>query len=186
MADAPTPTPTPSPTPETTEAHVPGLEGLLQWRLPSLSRTEAVLGGGDGATLFPFEKTARSTDGGDTWTVVDVAHPEGVMPYVEGGVVLPDSRLLTLVAHWSDDRLHRPSDRPHGLMVSAGDDWSRFTPLDARFTPALDPPGTPGWTRIASIGVTPGEPPVIWVTTDDGRRYVSVDGARTFRSVTAS
>jgi hypothetical protein len=172
---------------ESTQGQVPALEDLIQWRLPSLVRGErqlAVLGGSDGATLFPFEKAARSTDGGESWTVFDVAQPGDVMSYAAGGVVLSDSRLLTLVSHWSDDRADRPTDRPRGLIVSAGDDWSRFTPIETRFTPALTSP-KPAWSAIESIGAMPGEHPVIWVTTYDNRLYISVDDARTFRGTPA-
>lgn len=176
-----------APSVASSQGHVPALEGLMQWRLPSLARDQhqlAVLGGGDGATLFPFEKAARSTDGGDSWTAFPVTHPDGVMSYVAGGVLLSDSRLATLVTHWSDDKVGRPSDRPRGLMVSAGDDWSRFTPLKARFTPALTSPEPP-WSPIESIDAMAGEQPVIWVTTSDNRLYVSVDDARTFQAIPA-
>lgn len=172
---------------ESTQGHVPALKGMQQWRLPSLARDRhqlAVLGGGDGATLFPFEQVARSTDGGDSWTVFPVTRPNAVMPYAAGGVLLSDSRLVTLVSHWSDDDVNRPSDRPRGLMVSAGDDWSRFTPLETRFTPALTSPEPP-WSPIESIDAMPGEHPAIWVTTSDNRLYVSVDDARTFQAIPA-
>lgn len=50
----------------------PALDGLLVGSVPSLRPgVRALVGGGDGATLFPFGKAARSTDDGRTWTTYD-------------------------------------------------------------------------------------------------------------------
>ncbi|WP_101524310.1 hypothetical protein [Nocardioides houyundeii] len=67
----------------------PELAGLLQQRIPSLAPgVRAVVGGGDGATLFPFMAVARSVDDGRTWRRTDVRRFEGQMGYASGEVVL--------------------------------------------------------------------------------------------------
>jgi hypothetical protein len=150
----------------------------------------AKVGGGDGATLFPFEATARSHDGGQTWTTYDVAAVDGERAYTSGQVVLSDGRLLVLLTSWSDDRRSRPGPRHHGLWVSDGDDWSRFTPYDeASFLPPPGPP--PAGGRLAelswqaSLGADPQRGGVIWLQGWDDRLYVSSDAARTFRAIPA-
>jgi hypothetical protein len=162
---------------------VPGLEGLMQQPTTSFARgVRAVSGGSDGATLFPFEAMARSTDGGVTWRTYDVARVDDARAYSSGEVVLPDGRVLALLDHWSDDRNGHPSDRPHGLYASSGDDWSHYSPYPATFRPALKP-APRGWPPVQSLQASAGRGGVVWMTTYDGLVYASTDGARTFREI---
>ncbi|WP_344150570.1 sialidase family protein [Nocardioides koreensis] len=161
-------------------ARATGLTGLLPWPAASLDPgVVGVIGGGDGATLFPFMRTARSTDGGSTFTTVDVPASQGARAFGSGFVVLADGRLLALLDHWSDDRAGRPSDRWHGLYASAGRDWSAYTPVRPDFTPEPGP-APRGFSPLVSLEADPARGGVIWTRTWDGRLYVSTDGARTF------
>lgn len=162
---------------------IPGLEGLMQQQTTSFAPdVRAVSGGSDGATLFPFEAMARSTDGGATWTTYDVPKVDGARAYSSGEVVLTDGRVLALLDQWSDDRKGRPSDRPHGLYVSAGDDWSHYVPFPATFLPALTP-APRGWPPVQSLQASAEDGGVIWMRSYDGLVYASTDGARTFREI---
>jgi hypothetical protein len=146
--------------------------------------TLAVQWGGDGATLFPFERVSRSTDSGGTWSTVDVVRPDGVMPYSSGSVVLSDGRLISLLDNWSDDRRGKPSDRVHGIYASNGSDWSTYRPLASVFRPALhDEPKH--WSAIDSLRASADPDPVIWVTTWDKLLYVSTDDGQSFRQIRA-
>jgi hypothetical protein len=167
----------------------PGLAGLLVNTVQSLDDgLQARVGGHDGATLFPFEKVARSTDDGVTWTTYDVPKIGGERAYVSGGVVLRDGRHLALLGSWSGDRRHHPGVQHHGLWVSDGDDWSSYVPVEPVFEPALTP--APGrvlteWSSLDSLQVSPTGGGVIWATSWDDRLYTSVDGARTFTEIAA-
>jgi len=170
----------------------PAADDLLAWPLPSLVEspsegTRAYALGGDGATLFPFEKASRSTDGGESWTTYDVERVDGETGYLNGGVVLSDGRLLVLLGSWSGDRL-RPSRRPsrthHGLWVSEGDDWGSFTPWEPSYSPPLVPT-VDGWHPVTSLEATWWRGEVIWSVTSSGLLYVSTDDARTFTAIPA-
>ena len=159
------------------------MKGLMAQQLHSLAQgVIAVVGGGDGATLFPFERTGRSTDGGRTFTTVEVSSPASAQPYSSGGVVLPDGRLLVLLDHWSDDGAGQPSDRWHGLYLSAGDDWSSYAPQSAEFAPPLTP-APRGFSPLVALTGSPAHGGVVWVQTWDDRVYVSTDGAASFRRI---
>lgn len=156
---------------------VDGLEGLLAQSATSFAAgVQAVTAGSDGATLAPLERTARSTDGGRTWTVRDVPRTGGEMPYVNGELVLPDGRLVVLIGNWSDDTFRKPAARHHGFWVSVGDDWTRFRPYEPTFTPALTP-DPDGWAPVDHLGSTRGGD-LVWAQTRDSRIYVTRDGAR--------
>jgi hypothetical protein len=160
-----------------------GLGHLIPWTATSLADgVVGVVGGGDGATLFPFSRTARSTDGGDTFTTVDVPLTHGARAYGSGFVVLAHGRLLALLDHWSDDRSGRPGPGHHGLWVSDGDDWATYATAEPRFRPAL---GTAprGFSPLVSLAASVPHGGVIWVQTWEDRVYVSTDSARTFREV---
>ena len=146
--------------------------------------TLAVQWGGDGATLFPFERVSRSTDSGRTWSTVDVVRPDGVMPYTSGSVVLSDGRLVSLLDSWSDDGRGKPSDRPHGLYASNGSDWSSYRPMRSVFRPALHE-APKRQSPIDSLQASADPDPVIWVTTWDKLLYVSTDDGQSFRQVRA-
>ncbi|MGZ4448351.1 MAG: sialidase family protein [Nocardioides sp.] len=158
------------------------LPGLLRWRAASLAPgVVAVLGGADGATLFPFQRAARSRDGGRTFTAVEVPREGGVQSYAGGFLVLPDGRLLALLDHWSDDVGGHASPRHHGLYVSRGDDWSAYAPFAARFAPPLVP-APRGYSSLDSLTGSRRNGGVVVVGTWDRRTYVSTDGARTFHT----
>ena len=174
----------PAPEPPGNRPDLPELEGLLQGPADTtLDRVRGVVGGSDGATLFPFEAIARSDDGGQTWRRYDVPRFDGEMGFLSGEAVLPDGTFLALVDDFSDDTFHRPSQRHHGLWRST-QDWSSLSPS----RPAFDPPLTPteeGWSPIQSLGASTPGGGAVWVTTWDNRLYVSTDGALTFREIPA-
>lgn len=159
--------------------HLVGLDGLLTWAAPEIGHLGvAVLGGGDGATLFPFEKVSRFD--GRRWTAYDVPKVRGQRAYTGGGVVLPDGRLLVLLDHWSGDRRGRPSATWHGLWASEGDDWTSYRPWRPPFSPR---PVQPRFgSAVASLAGSSGRDGVMWVTTWDGHAYVSEDGTA-FREI---
>lgn len=159
--------------------------GLLSWPTPSLAPdTLAIVFGGDGATLFPFERVARSTNAGATWTNFELPRLDNERAYSSGHVVTSEGRLLALLDHFSDDRAGRPSDRWHGLYASDRFDWSSYTPMDPEFSPELA--ATPqGWSPIVSLQASSDPDPVIWVTTWDRLLYVSTDDGARFRQIPA-
>lgn len=145
---------------------------------------DAVVAGGDGATLLPFEKVARSTDGGAHWRVATLPRFDGEMAYTSGAVVTADGRLLALLDHFSDDRRNDPGPRDHGLWVSEDGDWSSYRPLSPRMVPEPEPsPG--GWGTVVSLDASRAPDPLIWLTTWDHRLYVSTDGGASFREIPA-
>lgn len=142
-------------------------------------RTRAYVGGGDGATLLPFQVVARSRAGG-AWQGFTVPQTHGDRAYTDGQVVLPDGRFLVLLDAWSSDRGSHHGPEQHGLWASDGDDWSSYQPYRPDFSPPLPDPGditylggTPGASRQAPHGI-------VFLTVDARRLYVSVDGGRTF------
>jgi hypothetical protein len=102
---------------------------LLQSFTTSVPDVHVVVGGSDGATLFPFGEI-RQLDGQDSWSVTAV--PDRPMAYVGFTAVLSDGRFLADVDAWSDNgRLgRRLKGTPPGLYVSDGDDWASYTRLE--------------------------------------------------------
>ncbi|MCR6033714.1 hypothetical protein GGQ22_20095 [Nocardioides sp. zg-579] len=151
---------------------VPATRGLVSVEADSLvAGVRAVVAGGDGATLLPFQRVVRGTGG--RWDVFDVPEVDGERGYVSGAVVLPDGRLLVLLPAWSGDRAGRPSTVHHGLWVSAGADWSSYRPW------AGDPGG------VQDLRADPRAGGVLWllVADDVAPLLVSTDGGRTLRAV---
>ena len=101
---------------------------LLPKLATSVDDTHVVVGGGDGATLFPFSEIRR-LDRGDSWTVTEpVTDP---MAYIGHAAVLPDGRFLVSVELWSDWRYQQPlKGTPPGLYVSDGDDWTSYERIE--------------------------------------------------------
>jgi hypothetical protein len=159
--------------------------------LPSLvdgvtEGTTAYALGSDGATLFPFERVARSTDGGESWTTYDVDRVEGELAYLGGGAVLNDGSLLVLLGNWSGDRRRRPSEVWHGLWITDQSDWSRFAPWQPTYSPPLDPTED-GWSPLVSLDAHPsgGDGDVLWSVTSSSQLYVSTDDGKTFTAIPA-
>jgi hypothetical protein len=166
----------------------PGPDPQGQLAGPATSLRQGTLGyvlGGDGATLLPFDRTARSTDDGRTWKTFEVPQVDGEQGYVTGQVVLADGRLLVCLNNWSSDRANRPSRIHHGLWVSAGDDWATFTPYEPPFLPTIDASAQkwPGYSSLEATMSPSG--PVIWMSTAEGLLYVSTDDATTFTQIHA-
>ncbi|KQZ75263.1 hypothetical protein [Nocardioides sp. Root151] len=105
----------------TWSSHPLDAENLLTQLVPSADPDRhAVVAGGDGATLFPFNVVHRWDGDGAVQRFDQSSSPQA---YIAHQAVLPDGRLLIDVEDWSD------GDAPTGLHVSAGDDWTRFTPV---------------------------------------------------------
>ena len=150
---------------------------------PTLGQRRGLVAGGDGATLFPFERVARSDDDGRTWTIFRIPLRNGDQAYESGDAVLPDGRLLVLLDTWSGDRRHHRSNHFHGLWVSGRSDWSSLRPYHPTFRPALLPEPHGGST-LTGFTAEP-EAGLLSVTTWDRRLYVSNDGGRVFRRTRA-
>jgi hypothetical protein len=106
----------------------------------------AVLEGDDGATFFPLQYVHRSVDGGRTFEQIELFSNYERMAYGGPAAVLPDGRLLVDVDVWSDSELGGKHQRPVGLYISNGDDWSVLTPVpgspqDAGFQLQTSPDG---------------------------------------------
>lgn len=174
----------PAPEPATPAEASAALGRLLPLPVTSLQGdTRLVIGGGDGATLLPFQKVAVSRDH-DDWWAAPLPLFDGARAYVSGAFVARDGRLLALLDHFSDDRAGRPAERHHGLWRSTSRSLTRFTPFRPRFVPPLSAPRD-GWGPVVSLSATRSPSPVVWVTTWDQRLYVSTDSARTFHEVDA-
>jgi hypothetical protein len=109
-----------------------GVAGFSTYQvLPSLEpSTIAVAEGTDGATLFPYMRVHRSTDGGATWDVVEVPEVEGDQARLGWAHVRPDGSLVSYMSGWSGARANRPGPHPHGPYESAGSDWSQLLPVE--------------------------------------------------------
>jgi hypothetical protein len=98
---------------------------LLQSFVTSAPDLHVLVGGGDGATLFPFGEI-RWIHEPDGWSVTAV--PDRPRAYIGATAVLPDGRFLADVEAWSD--AGSPSRRRPGLHVSDGGDWASYTRLE--------------------------------------------------------
>lgn len=103
-------------------------DALLQSFVTSTPDLHVLVGGGDGATLFPFGEIRWIHDE-DGWSVTTV--PDGPRAYVGATAVLPDGRFLADVEAWSDTRRAARGVRgtPPGLHVSDGSDWTSYSRL---------------------------------------------------------
>ena len=144
--------------------------------------TLGIIGGGDGATLFPFQHVTLSHDGGTTWQQHDLPLFDGATAYSDSQIVLPDGRLLAALSHFSDDgpRRRGPADRVHGLWISTNDDWTTFRPFRATGLPAPKPGEQP---RAIELGVTTGRHPLVWAVVDSTTLHVSSDGGVSFDEI---
>ena len=159
------------------EHQLPKDDNSLFQLVPSAaSDTMAVIGGGDGATLFPLAALYRGTRDGASWQVVERGKPTA---YGRGVAVLPDRRLMVEIEAWSDQRAGAPAPRPVGLYLSDGGDWADLSPMTV---PGDMPP-------LAMIGqsVRPGEVTTYLAADDDadtpGTVYAVQDGGETWTTI---
>ncbi|KRF02997.1 hypothetical protein ASG88_06500 [Nocardioides sp. Soil777] len=133
---------------------------LLQSFATSTPDRHVLVGGSDGATLFPFEEV-RTMDSVDSWSVVP--QPAGPRAYVGATAVLPDGRFLVDVEGWSDNGRTggRLRGTAPGLYVSDGSDWAAYSRLEQ---------GTP--FAEAAFGV----PDVRYAAVDDGSTTLGAIG----------
>lgn len=175
--------------PPVTTAPPPALaafRGLVTSPVASLDpRTRAFVGGGDGATLLPFDVVARSTHGG-RWRAYVVPRTHGDRAYDDGDLVLPDGRLLVLLDAWSSDRgPARPGPEHHGLWTSAGDDWASYAPYRPVFSPVLGAADAVAGVEGRPAAGSEAPSGLVVATTRANLLYVSTDGARSFRRIRA-
>lgn len=102
---------------------------LLQSMATSAPDEHVLVGGSDGATLFPFEEV-RALDSWDSWSVV--RQRSGPRAYVGATAVLPDGRFLVDVDAWSDNgrSAGRLRGTPPGLYASDGSNWAAYSRLE--------------------------------------------------------
>ena len=132
-----------------------GADRLAQPVVSLRPGVEALIGGGDGATLLPFELVSRN--GGEPQRITE---PRGTQ--TAGAVVLSDGRLVALLTS-------KPGR--YALWVSDGDDWTTYVPFDV------------GPARVTSLGASATPDPVVWLQTSDYGVFVSTDDAATFSSL---
>lgn len=151
---------------------------LLQSMATSAPDVHVLVGGSDGATLFPFEEV-RTLDSWDSWSVVP--QPSEPRAYVGATAVLPDGRFLLDVEGWSDNgrSAGRLQGTPPGLYVSDAGDWAAYSRLDlgAPFTePRFGVPEVryvsidDGATTLGAIGP---DARTWWTSTDLGATWVA-------------
>jgi hypothetical protein len=166
------------------EHDLPGEETSMFGLTPSGDPgTAAVIGGADGATLFPFIDVSRLDRRSGTWQ--QVLQPRDPRAYIGPQAVLPDGRLLVNVQVWSDATFKKPGARPAGVYTSDGADWSTLQRLEPGENSGLAPvereralAGHPG---VVGLSVEPGEVTVyvangggsslVYAITDSGSRW---------------
>jgi hypothetical protein len=147
--------------------------------VPSASDdVHAVLEGGDGATLFPWDRILKSTDG-VSWT--PYPGPSTPEAYVDSPVAMPDGRLLINVVVWSDQRAGKPAPRPVGFY--AGSDWS--APASVGMGAPFDVSPDRSMVNVLDLAVTPRSVTVYAHTPDQTGVVASTDGGATWQPVTA-
>ena len=143
----------------TTPPEYAGLATTVLRRRKSEGTWAAALGG-DGATLFPFDRTARSTDGGEK--LVDVRRRDGGR---RAGLperwCRPERRPAPLLR-----RERRPAEPPSGVHQ---DQRRRFTPWERRISPPLQP-AEPGWHAFTSLDASAADEDVLWSVAPGRRR----------------
>lgn len=147
--------------------------------------TTAVIGGADGATLFPFVDVSRLDRASGAWQ--QTLQPRDPRAYVGSQAVLPDGRLLVDVQVWSDATLEKPGARTNGVYTSDGRDWSTLVRLepgeDSGLSPAERRQVLTGRLGVVGMSVAPGDVTVyvadgggggssaVYAVTDSGRRW---------------
>jgi hypothetical protein len=171
------------------EHDLPGSETSLFGLTPSGDPgTTAVIGGADGATLFPFIDVNRLDRASGTWQqTLQGADPRA---YVGPQAVLPDGRLLVNVQAWSDATFKQPGARPNGVYTSDGADWSTLVRLepgeDSGLAAAEREQVLAGQPGVVGMSVAPGDVTLyvadgggggssaVYAVTDSGRRWERV------------
>jgi hypothetical protein len=163
-------------------AALPSFPNDLLQSIPSTDPgVMAWLVGGDGATLFPFDKVLRSTDGGVNFETFEES-PDP-MAYVSFGLVLPDGSLLVNLDAWSDDDPGEPGRHHPGLYRSNGTDWGDLIPVESTYPEGTDlellratPPEIVDWHvgdsgEVVLWGWAPGINTPMMMSTDSGRTW---------------
>jgi hypothetical protein len=143
----------------------------------------AVVQGGDGATLFPFDTVHRSTDGGATWQMFDESPDD--MAFLGWTLITPEGSLLVHIEGWSDEQRGRPSARPIGLYQSNGDDWA-----DMRYVQDVPESSQPEFFgtgfSLGDYAPTPSGVLRLWIYDNAGSRLLeSGPGIHTWAEVPA-
>ena len=143
----------------------------LQILADSAPDVHVLVGGSDGATLFPFDEVRRLEDQ-DSWSVIE--QPAGERAYLGDAAVLPDGRLLLDVEGWSDDR-------PGGLYASDGSNWVSF----ARVVTGAPFDGKPADIRVVDMRVEQDASTIIAVSPDGRVAWFSEDVGATWEVLAA-
>lgn len=162
------------------EHPLPGHAGYLFQTVESADPdTLAIVEGGDGATLFPFETLHVSRDGGATWTRIPAFTPNDARGYLAWAFVRPDGELLVELDVWSDDQGRDPSGRSRGPYLSDGLDWSRMTPSR---------PGVPdeddNMPPMLQSATYDGADVTLYIS-DGAEAYSSTDGGESWEPIAA-
>jgi hypothetical protein len=151
---------------------------MLQSFAASAPDVHVLVGGSDGATLFPFEEV-RTLEASDSWSVV----PQSGAPraYVGATAALPDGRFLVDVEGWSDNGRSggRLRGTAPGLYVSGGRDWATYSRAEqgAPFTTAAF--GVPDVRyaavddRTTTLGAIGPDGRSWWISTDLGASWAA-------------
>ncbi|WP_107705633.1 beta propeller repeat protein [Nocardioides allogilvus] len=154
---------------------------LLPGFVTSTDDRHVVVGGGDGATLFPFSQLRRLEDDGD-WSVVEPV--DDPMAYLGPTAVLPDGRFVASVQSWSDNGLagEQPRGTPPGIYVSEGDDWSTYERIESGAPFRTAAPFEP---MVTDIDVTADAALITAIGPDQTTAWTSDDLGATWREMRA-
>ena len=152
---------------------------LTQSFVASTPDTHVLVGGSDGATLFPFSQIRRLEGDGDWSVVVPVDDP---MAYVGPTAVLPDGRFVASIQYWSDNGLasEQPKGTPPGIHVSVGDHWSTYERVESG-APFRRP--RPFQPMVTDIDVTAEGTLVTAIGPDQTTAWTSGDLGATWREM---
>ena len=155
------------------------LGGDLPELVPSASdHVQAVLVGGDGATLFPWLKVLETADGA-AWR--SYPGPHDPTAYVDSPVVQPDGRLLINVETWSDQRAGAPAPRRVGMYVG----HLRSAPSAVAMGAPFDRSPNRSILSILDVVVAPHSVTVYGQTPEWTGVFGSSDGGATWHRVRA-
>lgn len=144
----------------------------------------AVVEGGDGATVFPFDKVYRTKDGGATWEVAEES--TGDTAYLGWAAVRSNGELLVAIGYWSDDRVGHPGKHAEGLYQSNGDNWSDLSLVVPGMPASANTGNQFVWdVSLLSADVDDQGRLTLYVSDANSKAYVSADGGSTWAPVAA-